>query len=333
MQTLLQQYTRPVGQHTESIRIEWTPHFRAFHLCRNLNRFDDESLPIPRRYSSFDANNKECVREKVSSPSLINSLEQLGSAIATHIWQVSGETTRVSLMTLFVQRTEVVDQLTGLPSVVLKLQYCTRLKTRRMNSGSLVSPEPLLSLALSQKGQKTSFQGVGQQPVHKDIRFEAFRGRSEINSKQILETVRLGKLEDEETKAIVDRIGRHCAVCLTKILGKCCFGKLGDLLRWKGAWRKEVRDEVQEVRRRRKVEEEGGDGLAGTTGVSGLPGQDKNMDDLDGMAEKAGGEGSLGIEEKGKFCGDFRHKQSCWSKEKKTWCILPNTGDNCKTFW
>lgn len=244
MQTLLQEYTRPVGEHAEAIRIEWTPHFRAFHLCRNLNLFDDETLPIPQRYSSFDANTKECLREKVSSPSLLNSLEKLGAAIATHVWQVSGETTRVSLMTLFVQRTEVFDPITGKPSVILKLQYCTRLKTRRMNSAQQPGPEAPLSQSKSAK-------------KHKEVYFSAFKGRGQSNSKQILETVRLGKLEDEDTVKVVEKIGRHCTVCLARVGSHGYRVQLGEFMRWKEAQKPEVAQEFYEMRRRKKVKEEG----------------------------------------------------------------------------
>lgn len=244
MQTLLQEYTCPVGEYAEAIRIEWTPHFRAFHLCRNLNLFDDESIPIPQRYSSFDAHTKECVREKVSSPSLLNSLEKLGAAIATHIWQVSGETTRVSLMTLFVQRTEVVDPTSGKTSVILKLQYCTRLKTRRMNSGAHPGPEKPLTSAKT--GKK-----------HKEVYFSAFKGRGQSNSKQILETVRLGKLDDEDTIKVVNKIGRHCVVCLARVGVQGYRVQLGEFMRWKGASSPEVAEEFYEMRRRKKVKEEG----------------------------------------------------------------------------
>ena len=136
--SLVQEFVEPMRANCgrvdftlEMIKIDWTPHFRTFTAAKNLNLFLDKTVPGERRLSTFDGPTKDIVITRVTSPKLINTLELLCKAIVDHVWEVSGGTTHVSLMTLYVQRTEASG--TG-----AKLLYCTRLKVRK-SAGSHLS--------------------------------------------------------------------------------------------------------------------------------------------------------------------------------------------------
>lgn len=94
-------------------------------VFRNKYRWDDKNVTDTTRMSTFDGATQDVEIKVLTSPQLVKTIETLCKAISTHIWEVSGNTTQISIMTLYLQRADSES--------VCKLLFCTQLKARKLS--------------------------------------------------------------------------------------------------------------------------------------------------------------------------------------------------------
>lgn len=93
-------------------------------VYRNKHRWDDKNVSEKTRLSTFDGATEDVEVKTLTSPQLIRTIEVLCKTISQHIWEVSGHTTQISIMTLYLQRADSES--------VCKLLFCTQLKARKL---------------------------------------------------------------------------------------------------------------------------------------------------------------------------------------------------------
>ena len=103
----------------------WSPYFRSFTVKRNNNRFSDNRCPFNHKITTFDGSALHCTTESLTSPHTVDEIEMLCSDIVKHVADVSGNSTRISQMSLYFE----VDR-----DNKMWLCYCSRLKVRRKYS-------------------------------------------------------------------------------------------------------------------------------------------------------------------------------------------------------
>lgn len=117
----------------------WSPYFRSFTVKRNNNKYSDPKLPFNHKISTFDGSALHCTTESLTSPHTVAEIEGLCSLIVKHVAEISGNSTRVSQMTLYLE----VDR-----DNKMWLCFCSRFKVRRKYSGVEQAVERRLSPVL-----------------------------------------------------------------------------------------------------------------------------------------------------------------------------------------
>lgn len=202
---------------SERIKVVWTPYFRTMTVFRNKFRWDDKNVNEAKRMSTFDGATEDIEVKLLISPQLTNTIETLCKAISNHILEVSGNSTQISIMTLYLQRTDSES--------VCKLLFCTQLKVRKLSPHKLLRKQP-------KNGQKAiniepHFIACDmviedyEKTVNSNIKIKSHRqGFFRNPSQKSVSTSRKGKLNasKENIKEDVPRlkysIDKNCGLCL-----------------------------------------------------------------------------------------------------------------------
>lgn len=177
-----------------------------------------------KRLCTYDGSTTEVESNLLNSPQLIQTLEAMCHAIKDHVWQVSGQTTLISIMKLYAQRTDSESK--------CKLLFCTNLRVRK------ISPQqPVKSLALFKMKKKGMVGGnfVMYEPV-----FTACEAICEEKKKQMIDSFKLKsnkmlveslskKQIDSKSEKKKKEISEIVKVAPKHAINSYCFGCLSKL--------------------------------------------------------------------------------------------------------
>lgn len=201
--------------HQERIKVVWTPYFRTMTVFRNKHRWDDKNIEETTRLSTFDGATQDVEIKILTSPQLIKTIEVLCKTISNHVWEVSGQTTQISIMTLYLQRTDSES--------VCKLLFCTQLKARRLAPHKIDKRKLNLGKPVMYEPKFTACEEI-QEDYHKavlqKIKIKSHKQGFFKSAASLQENLKKSKLQKKESIAkeqvpLVKTCQKmNCSVCL-----------------------------------------------------------------------------------------------------------------------
>lgn len=187
-------------------------------VYRNKFRWDDKSITDKRRLSTFDGATQDIEIKLVTSPQLIKTIETLCKSISSHVWEVSGHTTQISIMTLYLQRTDSES--------VCKLLFCTHLKARRLaphkidrkNSqvGKVLFHEP--KFVACEQIHEDYQKNVLQKIKIKSLKQGFFRSAASLQEKLLKKKEQKNEITTTDDVPVVNTVqDKNCSVCLGRL--------------------------------------------------------------------------------------------------------------------
>lgn len=198
MTSMLQDMNIPENFHAgklilllETIKVVWTPHFRTMMVYKNEHDPNCIHMPISKRLSTFDASNKDVTKTLLTSPLTIKALEEVCLQMKNHVWEVSGHTTMISMMTLYFQRTHNAHKPLFL--------FCTKLKVER-------SSDRLNPVLGDKHARKSARLKINKNKNIYDPIFQLKTVPAEGEAERVLHRVKLRANQPEQHKSPKDPI-------------------------------------------------------------------------------------------------------------------------------